>query len=490
MQASETIQDATSELHGAPDVREFIKSLREYNQAREFFDADKDIFITRAPGRLDVMGGIADYSGSLVLQMPIAEATFAAAQVDDARTLNIVSITGNDSHTRSCEIPLSMFERDGQMLDYTEIAAYFRNDERHAWAAYAAGAIPVLACECGVRFEKGARVFIKSTVPEGKGVSSSAALEVAVMSAITACFDIKIEPRELALLCQKVENLIVGAPCGVMDQMASACGEQDKLLALVCQPAELQGTISLPSDLQVWGMDSGVRRSVSAGDYGSVRTGAFMGYRILAGLAGVRFEDKQPDGAISINDNLWRGYLANVTPSEYETDFAARIPKEMRGDEFLSRYGNTTDSVTSVNPSKLYAVRQPTQHGLYENFRVRAFAQLLQSEANQRRNELLGELMFQSHASYSLCGLGSEATDLIVELARRVKGENGLYGAKITGGGSGGTVAILGHRNATTTINKIAREFERRTHHAPYLFAGSSPGSAQFGFIKLNGAQL
>ena len=72
------------------------------------------------------------------------------------------------------------------------------------------------------------------------------------MSAV-ARRSISIEPRELALLCQRVENLVVGAPCGVMDQMTSACGEANQLLALICQPAELLGTIKLPEDLAVWG---------------------------------------------------------------------------------------------------------------------------------------------------------------------------------------------------------------------------------------------
>ena len=150
-----------------------------------------------------------------------------------------------------------------------------------------AGVFLVLMRELGVRFDHGARLLISSRVPEGKGVSSSAALEVATMSAVAAAFDVEVEPREIALLCQRVENLVVGAPCGVMDQMTSACGEANQLLALICQPAELQGSIQLPEELAVWGLDSGMRHSVGGGDYGSVRAGTFMGYRIIAELSGL-----------------------------------------------------------------------------------------------------------------------------------------------------------------------------------------------------------
>ena len=97
----------------------------------------------------------------------------------------------------------------------------------------------------------------------------------------------------------------------------------------------------------------------------------------------------------------------------------------------------------------------------------------------------LGELMYQSHASYSACGLGCEGTDLLVDLVRQAGPAKGLFGAKITGGGSGGTVAVLGRRGAGGAIQAIAEEYERQTGYRPYIFSGSSPGAAAFGHLKL-----
>src|SRR4029078_10582211 len=94
-----------------------------------------------------------------------------------------------------------------------------------SWAAYVAGVFLVLMREREQRFDSGANILISSRVPPGKGVSSSAALEVAVMQAVTVAFDIEIDGRDKALLCQRVENLVVGAPCGVMDQMTAVFGE-------------------------------------------------------------------------------------------------------------------------------------------------------------------------------------------------------------------------------------------------------------------------
>jgi len=451
----------------------------------EFFDPDAEIVIARAPGRLDVMGGIADYSGSLVLQLPLAEATIVAIQKDPRRVLEVVSLTGGKS-TMSFKLGLDYLEQNGEPDAYEVARSKFQQTKLYQWTAYVAGVFLVLMRERGVRFDCGARLLISSTVPQGKGVSSSAALEVAVMSAVDAAYDLKLEAKDIALLCQKVENCVVGAPCGVMDQMTAACGETDRLLALLCQPAELLGTISLPDDLRVWGLDSGVRHSVGAGDYGSVRTGAFMGYRMIAARAGLQVvQDNPASQTVRIIDERWHGYLANLRPSEFEQHYAAQLPERMTGAEFLRTYSGSSDPVTFVDGPKIYAVRQPTAHAVYEHFRVRAFAELLHAGSSERRADLLGELMYQSHASYSACGLGSAETDFLVQLVRQAGPARGLYGAKITGGGSGGTVAILGRRDADESVAQVAEAFERETKHKCAVFSGSSPGSAMFGYLKL-----
>src|SRR5262245_53006189 len=132
----------------------------------------------RAPGRLDVMGGIADYSGSLVLELPLREETRVSIQREASRTLTIESdrTSGGPS---SVSLPIADLDRS-----YDETRAHFRG----SWAAYAAGVFVVLAREKGIVFREGARIRIESTVPEGRGVASSAALEVATMTAVDAAF--------------------------------------------------------------------------------------------------------------------------------------------------------------------------------------------------------------------------------------------------------------------------------------------------------------
>jgi L-arabinokinase len=275
-----------------------------------------------------------------------------------------------------------------------------------------------------------------------------------------------------------------------MDQMASICGEAGNLMALLCQPAEFRGSIRLPDGLGVWGIDSGIRHAVTGADYSAVRIGAFMGYRILAALAGLRVTPGERRGHVRIDDPRWRGYLANVG-SEAFRGFERDVPEILDGDAFLARYQGTTDLVTSVDPARRYAVRTPTAHPIYEHERVTEWSRLLTASPSHRDAPdavRLGALMYESHASYSACGLGSDGTDRLVTLARAAGSARGIYGAKITGGGSGGTVAILADASAGDTVRGIAREYARETGADAYVFEGTSPGAARVGAIRLDPA--
>jgi L-arabinokinase len=161
------------------------------------------------------------------------------------------------------------------------------------------------------------------------------------------------------------------------------------------------------------------------------------------------------------------------------------LPASLPGDEFLARYGGTTDKVTRVDPRRTYAVRQPTAHPIHEHSRVRRFAELLATHPGDAALREMGELMYASHASYSACGLGSDGTDLLVEMVRQAGPAGGLFGAKITGGGSGGTVAILGSSSAGPAVAEVARRYRDQTGREPYVFAGSSPGACALGARRM-----
>ncbi|OMO61941.1 hypothetical protein CCACVL1_23123 [Corchorus capsularis] len=505
------------------------RQMRERKAAAGLFNWEEDIFVTRAPGRLDVMGGIADYSGSLVLQMPIREACHVAVQRNHpskqrlwkhalARqnakgqgpmpVLQIVSY-GSELSNRSptFDMDLSDFMEGEKPISYERAKQYFAQDPSQKWAAYVAGTILVLMKELGVRFEDSISLLVSSAVPEGKGVSSSASVEVASMSAIAAAHGLSISPRDLALLCQKVENHIVGAPCGVMDQMTSACGEANKLLAMVCQPAEIVGLVSIPNHIRFWGIDSGIRHSVGGADYGSVRIGTFMGRAMIKAIAsttlsqsvstanGVSPDELDNDGLELLEAEASLDYLCNLAPHRYEALYGKLLPESMVGEKFLEKYTDHGDTVTVIDKKRTYAVTAAAKHPVYENFRVKAFKALLTSANSDEQLTALGELLYQCHYSYSACGLGSDGTDRLVQLVQEVqhckssKGcEDGtLYGAKITGGGSGGTVCVIGRNSlrSSQSILEIQQRYKKATGYLPFIFEGSSPGAGKFGYLRI-----
>jgi len=468
------------DTQGLPDVEAMVDMLAGRRplpaEADRLFDADRPITLARAPGRLDVMGGIADYSGSLVLEMPTREAACAALQLTADRTLRLVSPGGDDAHrTSAFSMPLEALLDVGDPIDYAEARRRFAADPKRHWAAYVAGVVLVLMREKQIPFDHGLALLIRSDVPEGKGVSSSAALEVAVMQAVNAALGLDLAPAELARLCQIVENQVVGAPCGIMDQMTSSCGEAGALLQLLCQPAELRDPVALPDGVDVWGIDSGIRHAVTGADYGSVRIGAFAGLELIR-----RMDPDQADTR----------YLAEITPERFEARHAPHLPERLDGATLLDRLGDWRDPATEVDPERAYAVRTPTAHPIYEHDRVQRFAALLQREPiGEVALRELGSLMLGSHASYSACGLGSDGTDRLVELVRDAGPAKGLFGAKITGGGSGGTVAILGRSDTEPVIHDLAGQYAAETGRPAYVFTGASPGAAAFGAVHLGPAE-
>lgn len=465
-----------SQQEPCSDVGAFEARL--HGDLRRFFEPGRDIVLSRAPGRLDCFGGIIDYCGGTVCEMPLREAAVLALQKRDDRQIRLHSLGLEDEGLKP-DVTLSLddFGPPEALHDYETVRAFFRRDAGTAWAGYVAGAFFVLPKEgfC-LPFRQGATIVLSSSVPAGAGVSSSAAVEVAAMVAIGAAYGIAWEGLELARLAQKVENQVVGAPCGIMDQITSALGRQDQLLLLECQPYRLLGYASLPEGVQVAALHSGVKHAVGGSKYTDTRVGAFMGHAIL--LAHLR-------ALGTVAEDPFGGYVCNIRPEEYVRAYRHLVPAEMRGQEFLDRYGGTVDPVTTVEPDRTYRIRSRLEHHIYEQARVQRFRHSLEAYERTREKAFLeeaGRQMYGSHWSYGArCGMGAPETDLLVALAREIGRKGGVYGAKITGGGSGGTVAFLGDERLPAAVAQIAERYAEATGITPTLFQGSSPGALASG---------
>lgn len=382
-----------------------------------------------APGRIDFLGGVADYSGSLVLQMPISRTTRVAIAPSPGRELTLFS-----AQEGRFAIPLARLRPLSKgNLPLSEVRAGLNAEAVPGWTRYVLGCLTLHARRFRWWPSGGLAVTVDSRVPASMGVSSSAALEVATLRALEKLTGHVYPGTELARTAQRAENEIVGAPCGLMDQLASAHGVRGALLPILCRPDGLGKPVRLPRGCIAVGWPSGVKHSVGASPYATARTAAFMGRRLAEVALGRRVR-----------------HATEFTPSELPT-----LPASVTGREFLARHGELGDPLSVVNPGRRYPVRAGLAFPVAENFRARTAEALLRGR-DPAAAELIGELMYQSHAGYSSIGLGCPETDAMVAAVRELGPERGFYGARVSGGGSGGTVVVLLRREALPTLAELA----------------------------------
>jgi L-arabinokinase len=362
-----------------------------------------------APGRLDLLGGVGDYSGALVLETPTALTTTVTAEPADALVVGPVSL----SPAEVAELAL---------LPYPEMRDALDGVPR--WTRYLTGVALVLVRH-GVIEPPLSRLSVSSDVPQSLGVSSSAALEVATARALGAD---DVDPLRLAALCQEAENYVVGAPCGIMDQVTVAMSAHGAILPILCRPASVLAPVPLPPGVEVVGWPTGAEHDVSGSPYRRARTAAFMGKRIVEDARGCTWS--------------W--------VSELPRDAVDDLPETLDGASFIERWHDDDDDTTTVDPDDTYPVRAATRFGVEEHSRgEQALASLVRGDV-----DALGPLLAASHAGYDAMGLGHPAASATVDAALA---RAGVYGARSSGGGCGGTVVVLCDRGALDDVDGLIR---------------------------------
>ncbi|MCG9598860.1 galactokinase [Vibrio sp. Isolate25] len=322
--------------------------------------------IIQAPGRVNLIGEHTDYNDGFVLPCAIDYQTVVAASKRDDNIVRVISVDyGND-------------------VDEFDVTQEIEFQENKMWANYIRGVVKCLRAR-GYLFS-GADISVSGNVPQGAGLSSSAALEVVIGQTFKVLYSLEISQAEIALNGQQAENEFVGCNCGIMDQMISAEGKENHALLLDCRSLETQA-VSMPEEMSV----------------------------------------------VIINSNKKRG----LVDSEYNTrreqcEEAARIfgVKALR-DVSIEQFNDKVSLLDEV-------VAKRARHVITENARTVEAANALRHHNMER----IGELMAQSHASMrDDFEITVKEIDTLVDIVKQVIGEQG--GVRMTGGGFGGCIVAV-----------------------------------------------
>jgi galactokinase len=441
----------------------------------------RPLVVTRAPGRLDCMGGMADFSGALALQMPIEQAVYVAAGRRQDQRLEIHSPGWNGGGPASHSWPLSVFYRpDGRLIAPQHLAGTFGECP---WARYVAGVCLALL-ESGEipHFAGGVTLVMQSDIPAGAGLASSAALQVAVVKALAALLKAEIGVQAILKACRSAGAAVAGTPDGLVDHITCLLGAPGALLQIRGHGDDAIGVLALPKDVTFAAVDVGMRLPIYAQRYQDNRVSCFMGQYLVERLLG-RSKDNGEPGP---------GCLASISPSEYVERLRNDLPVKVRGRDFLAAWGRPPSLEGLIQPDQIYKVRSRTEHHIYENDRThRLMERLSRARRTGERDALVeaGELMYASHWSYGQrCGMGSIETDVLVNCIRARGAARGLYGAKVTAGGCGGAVAVLMSNNpaARVALEEACSVYAQKTGKKPAILIGSSQGAAGFGHRYLD----
>ncbi|KOV91531.1 galactokinase [Streptomyces sp. NRRL B-3648] len=352
-----------------------------------------------APGRVNLIGEHTDYNDGFVMPFALPHQALAAVS---RRTDGLLRLTSADI--------------DGGAARITELRldALAPESDRE-WTAYPAGVVWALR-EAGHPVT-GADIHLASTVPTGAGLSSSAALEVVVALALNDLYDLGLQRWKLARLCQRAENVYVGAPTGIMDQTASACCEPGHALFLDTRDLSQQ---QIPFDLAAEGLrllvvDTQVKHAHSGGEYGKRRAGCEKGAALL--------------GVDALRDIPYDGL-----------------------DAALARLGDEEEVVRLV------------RHVVTEDERVERTVALLRAGDTRA----IGPVLTEGHASLrDDFRISCPELDLVVDTALA----HGALGARMTGGGFGGSAIVLAEATEVDTLTKAVEEaFAAAACKAPRVF--------------------
>jgi galactokinase len=362
----------------------------------------------RAPGRVNLIGEHTDYNSGFVLPTTIPQLTIVQLAPSEGDVVRAWSLNahGDAEHAQGNKATGAI----GSNSDGNNSGglSYRLGEERrrHDWLDFIQGITQALRSED--HHIKGFDVRIESTVPMGSGLSSSAALEIALLRALREAFRLPLTDTDLARLGQRAENELVGAPVGIMDQMVCSLGQSGHALFLDTASLSYQ-LVPLPPSVELIVIDSQIRHQHASGEYRTRRA-----------------ECEQACAALNVER------LRDVDPVSLDlADTLETLPTPLG---------------------------RRARHVVNENRRV---LQMVDALRHERLDEC-GRLLYEGHLSLrDDYEVSVPEVDALVEIA---SSQEGVYGARMTGGGFGGAIVALARAGAGREAGRaIARRYREET---------------------------
>lgn len=372
------------------------------------FQAEPEL-IVQAPGRVNLIGEHTDYNEGFVFPTAIDREMIVAA-----------SPNGTDE--------IVAYSLDYGKTDRFRLSEIVKSPE-HSWSDYLRGVLAILQKR---KFAlSGFNAVLAGNVPQGAGLSSSAAYEVAVVTLCNAIDKLSISGKDVALIAQQAENEFVGMQCGIMDQFISALGQEDAALMIDCRSLDYR---PVPLKLSERGCsivitNSGVRRGLVDSEYNARRKECVEGVSLLSNLIGRKLNS-----------------LRDIELKEFESHadkLSDKVARRCR--HVISENKRVVDAVSALESSQLHK---------------------------------FGKLMNESHASLrDHFEVSCPELDELVALSQE---HPGVLGARMTGAGFGGcTVAIMADGSVASFRTAVVPEYEKRTGRKAEVYVCASTAGAQ-----------
>jgi galactokinase len=394
--------------------------------------------VSSAHGRLDILGGIAEFSGSVVL----------CSRVKPSATVRItpmeeVAVSLSSNAFPSVELDAlntrALFDLKVSEQSLPEVLSDLGLPD---WTWIPLGSLKLLLRASQCVLGSGIHVHIESDIPMAHGFCSSASVQIASLKAFAAWLNYRFSGTEIAHLGQSIADFLPNSLCTLADHLACSFVEEGSILPILCRPDFLLPALKFPATTTFAAITTGHPHDSRSPAYIRTRTATFMGKHLF---------EKAIDRQFLYPSQIAFSYMLHPA--------FRKLPDSLPGSDFREDDDALNDPISGVLPDVEYPVKECLRFPIMEKRRAESFLELLlKKRFSLTTLETMGELLFQSHDHYNMIGLTHPVADDIVNLIHREGPGKGLYGARVSGHGGTSAISVFLEQRALPYLQRRLNE--------------------------------